>query len=198
MHSRVSIFLAAAAAALMSWGCDRTAQVDAQPTVVDSVVPREIALARFREGLPEVPSLGGGASSRDALIRQFVAALAAGDTATLRSLVMTRAEFAWLLYPTSSQSLPPYDLSPSLYWFLIEGRTRQGLAALLDERSGARPRFAGFICDARTTREGANTIHGPCTVARLDARGDTIHERLFGLILERGGRFKFISLAGER
>lgn len=197
MHSRVSTFLAAAAAALLAWGCDRAAPADAPPAVVDSVLPREVALARFHDGLPEVTSLGGGAPSRDALIRQFVTALSASDTTTLRSLLITRAEFGWLFYPTAAQSLPPYDLSPSLYWFLIEGRTSQGLAALLDERSGTQLRFAGFACDARTTREGANTIHGPCTVARLASRGDTIHERLFGLILERGGRFKFVSLAGE-
>jgi hypothetical protein len=34
-------------------------------------------------------------------------------------------------------------------------------------------------------------------VLRVQAPGDTVEERLFGLILEREGRFKFVSLANQ-
>src|SRR5262245_9032664 len=76
------------------------ASAPAAPTrVVDSVLPREVEIARFRAGLPPVASLSGGASSREALIRRFVTALETSDTAGLRNLLMSRAEFAWLYYP---------------------------------------------------------------------------------------------------
>jgi hypothetical protein len=34
-------------------------------------------------------------------------------------------------------------------------------------------------------------------VRRVQAPGDTVRERLFGPILERGGRFKFVSYANR-
>jgi len=40
-------------------------------------------------------------------------------------------------------------------------------------------------------------VIGPCVVRRLTAQRDTIDERLFGLIVERGGRYKFTSYANK-
>jgi hypothetical protein len=164
--------------------------------VVDSAVPREEALRRFRSGLPEPRGLGEGAmATRDALVAEYVRAVETGDSARARDLVLTRAEFGWLYYPTAPQGLPPYDLSPSLFWFLTEGATAKGLRRLLDERGGRAFGYAGYRCDPAPSREGANTLWGPCLVQRVAATGDTVEERLFGLIVERGGRFKFVSLA---
>ena len=166
--------------------------------VVDSAVPRDEALRRFRAGLPEPDGLDAAAApSRDALVRAFVGAVEAGDTARLRSLALTRAEFGWLYYPTTPQGLPPYDLSPSLLWFLTDGGTAKGVRRLLDERGGQPLAYAGYRCDPGSSREGANTVWGPCLVRRVQAPGDTVEVRLFGLILERAGRFKFVSLANK-
>jgi hypothetical protein len=163
--------------------------------VVDSAVPRDEALRRFRTGLAEPRELDGAAASRDALVRAFVRAVEAGDSGALRALVLTRAEFGWLYYPTTPQGLPPYDLSPSLLWFLTDGATSQGVRRLLEERAERPLGYAGYRCDPTPSREGANTVWGPCLVRRLQTAGDTVEERLFGLILERNGRFKFVSLA---
>jgi hypothetical protein len=166
--------------------------------MVDSVVPRGEALRRFLEGTPEPAGLDRAApASRDALVRSFVRAIEAGDTARARSLVLTRAEFGWLYYATTPQGLPPYDLSPSLLWFLTEGGTAKGLGRLQEERGGRRMGYAGYRCDPTPSRQGANTVWGPCLVRRVEAPGDTVEERLFGLILERDGRYKFVSLANQ-
>jgi hypothetical protein len=165
--------------------------------VVDSALPRNEALRRFRQGLVEPRGLGDGRPTRDALVRAFVSAVEAGDAARLRSLVLTRAEFGWLYYPTTPQGLPPYELSPSLLWFLTDGATTKGLRRLLDERRGRPLGYAGYRCDPVPSREGANTVWGPCLVRRVGAPGDTVEERLFGLILERDGIFKFVSLANK-
>jgi hypothetical protein len=179
--------------------CGRTDAATRRPTAqaVDSVVPREVALQRFRQGLDSVASLAGGAPSRDELVRRFVRALEQHDTSTIRVLVMSKAEFAWIYFPTNPQSLPPYDLSPDLFWFVLEGRSRQGIAAALETRAGRPLRVAGYSCDPVTSREGENTIHGPCTVRRVQAPGDTVTERLFGPIIERGGTWKFVSYANK-
>ncbi len=165
--------------------------------VVDSARSREEALARFRTGVPAPPGLAGGASSREALVRAFVRATEAADTAALRALVLTRAEFAWLYYPTAPQGLPPYDLSPPLLWFLTDGASRQGLRRLLADRAGRPLGYAGHDCDPRPSREGENTVWGPCVVRRVRAPGDTVAERLFGPIVERDGRYKLVSLANR-
>jgi hypothetical protein len=165
---------------------------------VDSVLPREVELQRFRADLPEVAALSGGAPSRDALVAAVVRGIESGDTTALAALVLSRAEYAWLYYPTSAQGLPPYDLAPSLYWFMLEGRNRQGLSFFAQERSGRPLRVVGYDCGNMVTTEGANRLHGPCVVRRLQAPGDTATERYFSQIIERDGVFKVVTYYGDQ
>ena len=44
--------------------------------------------------------------------------------------------------------------------------------------------------------EGDNVVYAPCVV-RLVIQSDTVEQRLFGAIIERHGRFKFVSLANR-
>jgi hypothetical protein len=163
--------------------------------VVDSIVPQGEALARFRKGLPEVDRLTGGAPSRDALVQRFVTALARGDTATLGDLLLTRAEFAWLYYPTNPQGLPPYSLPPGLMWDMHALQSAKGLRRALADFGGRPLGYAGYACDPDVSRQGQNVVAGPCTI-RVGVGGtDTL--RLFGLIVERGGRHKFVSYANK-
>jgi hypothetical protein len=165
--------------------------------VVDSAISREVALARFRRCCARVDSLSGGERSRDALVRGFVRALEKRDTAAFRELLLTRSEFAWLYYETNPQSLPPYDLSPSLMWFLLQGSGSKGIARALDEYGGKPLGYVDYTCDEMTSAEGDNTITGPCTVRRVEPDGDTVQVRLFGLLMERGGRWKFVDYSNK-
>src|SRR3712207_5485129 len=92
-----------AAAALL--GCDqRTTGTAAQdqgngPTgarpgqVVDSILPIEEELRRFRTDIPEAPTeFTGGATSRTALVEKFVRAVEQRDTSALAAMVQSRAE----------------------------------------------------------------------------------------------------------
>lgn len=164
---------------------------------IDSVVPREVAIERFRQGTQQVTRLTGGALSRDALVKAWVKAIETADTAALKRMLISRDEFAWVYYPTASQGLPPYDLSPALLWFMMDGQTAKGLRRLLEERAGKPLHVIGYSCDPKSTTEGENVVWGPCTLKRLQAPGDTIEERLFGLIVERGGQWKFLSYKGR-
>jgi hypothetical protein len=165
--------------------------------VIDSVIPRDEALRRFQAGLPVTTQLSGGAPSRDELVRRFVRALEARDTAALRALTITRAEFAFIYYPTNPQSLPPYDLSPALMWFMLDQRSQQGLGHVLEERGGRKLGAVGYECLGTASIEGENTVWGPCVLKRVQAPGDTVTERLFGQIIGRDGRYKFVSLANK-
>jgi hypothetical protein len=162
-----------------------------RPVHVDSIVPREEALRRFQASAQCVESLSGGAPSRNALIHEFVRGLEARDTAALRRLALDRDEFAFLYYPTAPQGLPPYDLEPGLLWFTLESGSHKGLARALESRGGRALGFEGYGCDSIASRQGENTVWGPCTV-RSRRKGVVMEERLFGLIVERKGRFKFV------
>jgi hypothetical protein len=166
------------------------------PQHVDSLIPRDVEVARFRAGLEPPRELSNGAPSRDVLVLRYVDALERSDTAALMALVLTRAEFAYLYYPTNPQGRPPYDLSPGLMWFMMQESTNKGSRRALDERGGHPLGYVGYSCDVRPSHEGDNVVWGPCAVRRQTATG-TIEERLFGLILERHDQFKFVTLANK-
>ncbi|MBL8989503.1 MAG: hypothetical protein JNJ80_24750 [Gemmatimonadetes bacterium] len=192
------VFLLIVVAALGCQDQNRSAQTPAPPpTAVDSAVPRDEALRRFRDGLDSLDELTDGASSRDELIGRFMEAVERADTAELRRLTLTQREFAWIYYPTTPQGLPPYDLAPGLMWFMLETRGRTGLAKLMQERGGQPAKFVRSECDPDPSREGDNLVWGPCAIVRRQPRGDVVTERWFGPIIERRGRFKFINYANK-
>jgi hypothetical protein len=165
--------------------------------VVDSVRPLEEELRRFRAGLPRPATLGGGAASREALVRRFLDALARRDSAALARMALTRAEFAWLVYPSSPLMRPPYRQPPGLVWLQLEAGGRPGLRRLLDRFGGRAPAYAGHACDAAPAVEGENRLWRGCRVTLVPAPGDTIRARLFGVVVERRGRFKFANFASD-
>ena len=80
---------------------------------------------------------------------------------------------------------------------LPEENTRKACYANALAAYGGRPAsYLGHECDSRSSREGTNVVYGPCTV-RLAVGADTVKQRLFGLIIERDGRFKFVSFANS-
>jgi hypothetical protein len=196
MYRRGSITLALLLGATAA--CDhqpRDARA-AETGTVDSARSREVTLAEFRSRIDTVEALDSVAGSREELFGAFVAALEERDTTALGHLAITPGEFGWLYYPTNPQGLPPYDLEPGLMWFMIEGKSREGLVRLLEQRAGAPLHYLGATCEGPSV-QGENQVYGPCTVERLQAPGDTIRERLFGLVMERDGRWKFVSYANK-
>lgn len=185
-------------AASAACGRGTGARIAAAGTIhVDSALTRDEELRRFRAGLSAPAGLTGGASSRNELVRQYVRALERGDTAALRALAIDRGEFAYLYYPTTPQARPPYDLSPSLMWFLLQENSQRGMVHAIEERGGRSLGYLGYSCDGGASHEGENTVAGPCLIRRRQPRGDVVQERLFGLIVERDHRFKLLSLANK-
>jgi hypothetical protein len=196
MH--VLLLLLLAGSLTLTAGCaEREVQaVERSAAVVDSAVPIEVALERFRRDVPRPERLAGGLPSREELVRAFVAALEASDTAALGRLVLGKDEFAWFYYPSSHLARPPFELPPDLLWFHTLGQTEKGASLLLSERAGTPLGYRGHAC-ATERPEGENRIFGHCVLRRVTAAGDTVGERLFGLVLERGGAFKFVSYANK-
>ncbi|MEW5929187.1 MAG: hypothetical protein AB1941_17155 [Gemmatimonadota bacterium] len=164
---------------------------------VDSARTVEEDLRRFRAELEPTSELNGGAESRDALVRSFVRAVETQDTAAAIRMVMDRGEFAYLYYPHTPLVAPPQEMSPQLAWFLMLQNSEKGITRVF-RRLGGRPLgYRGHACDPEPLVQGPNRVWQHCAVRTLGEAGDTAAQVLFGGILERGGRFKFVSYANE-
>lgn len=162
--------------------------------VVDSALPMDVMLERFRADLPEeTTTLEGGHESPEALVREMLDLLARADTAGFERLAINRGEFAWLVYPASPMSKPPYELPPALMWFRAQQENRIGVLRML--RDLGEREYPSFVlrCPAEPASEGDNRMLGGCTV-RL---GDDEERRLFGTLVERDGRWKVLSFAND-
>ncbi|HEX8275881.1 MAG TPA: hypothetical protein VF615_24810 [Longimicrobiaceae bacterium] len=202
-------FVSAAAALLLAAACaDAPAPAAARPPAaepaaapvaapsgpVDSILPNAESQRRFREGLPEVASLAGASESRDALVRRFARAVERHDTADLRAMVMSRAEFAYLYYPHTRYTRRPYELPPELLWFTIEQNSEKGIVRVLRRLGGQPLGVRSVECEDEPEAVGPAGLWNRCLVRRA---GDGPAERLFGSIMELDGRYKFVSYANE-
>ena len=169
----------------------------AQPGyVVDSILPVEEELRRFRTITPDtLHSFAGGATTRDELVRQFAEGLADTDTSALARLTISRAEFAWLVYPDSPLTAPPYRLAPNLAWMRHAAASGAGLTRLLERLGGSSFRMESWSCQVGPVREGANRIWRDCAVRFGKPGREQRTLRLFSSIIERQGRFKILSYA---
>ena len=168
-----------------------------QPVHVDSVFPMDEELRRFRQGLVEPTGLTGGASSRDELVETLIGGLEAGDTATVASLAMDQAEFAWFYVPHSIYTAPPYELPPGLVWFQAQNRSSRGLTRLSRTYAGKTLYYTGYQCPDEGEAWGEGWVWHGCAVMGEIPTGERVEERLFGSILELDGRFKLVSFSNE-
>lgn len=162
-------------------------------SVVDSVIPIDEALARFRADLPHPAGFTDGAASPEALVREIVDLLAAHDTAGFEALALNQAEFAYLYYEANPLAARPYELPPALMWFQLQQQNRSGVFRMLREFGGREFSEVELVCEQEARMEGENRVLPGCRV-RLD---DAPPLRLFGGLVERGGEWKVVSFSGE-
>jgi len=165
--------------------------------VVDSAFSMDEHLARFRNGIARPNELSGGLRSREALGQAFARALERADTAALLALQVDRAEFAWLLYPSSPLLRPPYRQPPEIAWLLLRQAGDKGLRRILERRVGQPLAAAGVVCPDSGFTEGENHYWRRCDLLVSRTPGDTVRERLFGVIVERHGRYKVMSYENQ-
>lgn len=163
---------------------------------IDSILPMPEYLRRFRQGLTEPARLTSGAESRDDLARRFLAAVSARDTAAFTDLALSRAEFAWLVFPHHLYHNPPYELDPEIFWMQLTAGSAKGLGTTLARYGGARLTLLRQSCrrDTMQIRSGPVRIWSACEL-RFRAGDSVLTRRLFGSMVERDGRLKLLSFA---
>lgn len=167
--------------------------------VVDSIFPVEEEIRRFKAARNGATATGlsNASESRNALVQRLMTALEKLDSADLRLMVINPAEFIELYYPTSIYSHPPFKQSPELVWFLLEQNSEKGIKRALDRFGGMPTHFQNYTCADTASVRQSNKLWEGCTVVWAPAPGAPSPVRLFGTILERGGRFKFLSYAND-
>ena len=164
--------------------------------VVDSIIPSDVALARFVAGLPVTTALEGGAPTTRQLVSRFLEALSKRDRAAIAEMIVSRAEYGFLYYPASVYSRKPYELSPDVAWMLSSESNAKGAGRLIDRLSGRPLKLVEFKC-GMVAHEGLNTIHSDCRITYADASGKSESRTLFQSIIEREGNAKFLSYSGD-
>jgi len=203
VRSRAVLVVAVTAAAITGAACDRAASPSAEATrppgyVVDSALPIDTLLARFRATVTDTPTtLAGGEASAERLTREFLRAVSSNDTASIRRLVLNRAEFAWLYYPHTRFTRPPYELGPDLLWIQQNEASEKGIVRTLRRYGGVTLRFESLACPDSAVTEGPNRITVGCRVTFAAADSAARNLQLFGSLIERDGRWKFITYANE-
>ena len=176
----------------------RDGALHALPPAADSILPMQTMIARFQADLPVVDSLGSDAPrSIDELVTRFVEAVEDSSTVTLAALTLSRAEFAYLYFPTSIHARPPYAQPPSVNWLLLEQNSLKGRYRLLRRFGGTHLHVTTHHCAGTPLVQGANRIHETCVLRIRGEDGRTEDVRLFGSIVERDGRFKLLSLSNR-
>ena len=166
---------------------------------IDSILPMEELIRRFQVDAPEVAEFEGGEASREALARRFLLAVSQSDSTTVDRLLLTRSEFAWLFFPDHLYAREPYALDPDIFWLQLTQETRKGRGRLFSRYGGRSLSYLGL---AGCQRDTLQVLRGPDTVwtgCRLRYRADdsTLTRTLFGSVIQREGRFKFLSYHTE-
>lgn len=165
---------------------------------VDSILPMREYLRRFRIGLAETAGLTGGESNRVALARKFLAEVGSRDTSGMDGLLISRAEFGWVVFPEHRYFSPPYELDPDILWLQLVAETAKGRERVLQRYGGRELAFRSLTCQRDTLQVRSETIRiwSPCRVV-FRAGDSTETHRLFGSIVERDGRVKLLSIAND-
>ena len=179
--------IAAAGLALLA-ACGGT-----EPSSAEDTASTAVQLRQHQATLPDQPTtLDGGAKSREGVARALLGALADSDTAALRALAVSRAEYAHLVYPESPLVHPPYQQPIEIAWVLHATPHAKGLTRLLQRLAGRSLAYEGMDCDSVPAVQGANRFWTGCRI-RFTVDGRPVRARLFTAILERDGRYNVAS-----
>lgn len=189
--------LLAAGIVLAASGCVGEARGERSiEATVDRSVPMSEMIERFNAGQPVVKALTGAAESRDALIAELVQAMERADTAAIRRLTLTRAEWGQLYFPTSRYATAPYELPPEIAYMLSASASEKGLSRLLQRLGGRDLALQGYRC-TESAVEDRNRYWSECTLQYELPGEERVERRLFQAIIERNGKYKILSFAND-
>lgn len=141
---------------------------------------------------PTAMTLTPGYDSTDAAVTAFLQALSGRDRHTLLAQAVSETEFLKHIWPALPASRPDVGMPADRAWADQAQRNAGYLAQLLAEHGGRRYELVAASFDGSPTSYGAFTIH-PKTGLNIRDEAGVREVRLFGSMIESGGRWKVYS-----
>lgn len=182
-------------------GAEAIAKRTAVAATSDSVVPVPFSamLSEYRKLVGDsVAGFSPVFATKEALFARFDELAERGDTAALRTLALSPREFAWLYAPDARLSQPPYSMPPAAHLLFLTGASDDGMVKLANEFPKGTLHVLRHHCDRPARQEAGQTVWEYCLVDyRAGKDTATKSSLLHGAVVERGGRFKFVSLGNR-
>lgn len=138
-------------------------------------------------------TLAGSEPSLSALAQAVLGALEGRDATALRAAALSEQEFREQVWPELPAARPERNLGFSYVWGELRQKSEATLAATLAVYGGQRYELVAIRFLGETTQYESYLVRRKAEVTVKDAKGAEVQLRLFGSVLEKGGRFKVFS-----
>ncbi len=150
-----------------------------------------------RSSSPGERAFPGSSRSVDALARDALRALAAGDADALEGHRLTESEHNRTVWPELPASEPEIGFPVDFAWRNIQLRNRAALERVADWYRSNPVRHHATECRGDIREFATFRVHTDCWVLFLTTRGELLEAQLFKDVLERGGGFKIFRYYDE-
>ncbi len=141
---------------------------------------------------PAPPPLQHTSDTQTALAEAVLAAVTAGDQATLASLALSEQEFRDHIWPALPAARPERNLPFSYVWGELRQKSETSLRATIDRLRGQKLTLVDVRLGEATVYDGY-TVHRDARFVVRAADGATEDLRVCGSMVEQGGRWKVFS-----
>jgi hypothetical protein len=131
--------------------------------------------------------------TRESAAQAVLDAIWMRDSERLLRLAVTESEFQAVVWPRLPASRPEMGMPLSYLWSDMAGRNRAGVAEALQVHGRERLTLKAIDFAGPPTDYGAFRIHPKTSMTVSDERGRRATVRLFGSMIESGGRWKVYS-----
>ena len=138
-------------------------------------------------------SLSHTFDSADALARTVLDALAHNDSARLRSLALSEAEFRDHVWPELPASRPGRNVPFDYAWGQMKQRSEGSLQQTVARYAGKRLTFVRTRFTGDTTHYQSFAVQRESEIIAADETGRELVLRLYGSALVKDGRYKLFS-----
>jgi hypothetical protein len=141
------------------------------------------------------PALSHSHDSAEALARAVLSAVEKRDIESLNNLALNEREFRDLVWPELPAARPERNLPFSYVWGDLHQKSDARLRQTLAKHGGNGYELVSIAFTGGTTDYPSYRVHRDSEIVLTTRDSQRKTERLFGSVLEQGGRFKVFSYA---
>lgn len=131
--------------------------------------------------------------SADALARAVLTAIHTRDADALHALALNRDEFTEHVWRGLPAARPERNLSPSFVWGDLNQKSNIMLRGTLAAHGGKKYDFVSLRFLGETTHYDSYRVHRESELTVKDPNQTERQIRVFGSVIEKGGRYKVFS-----